>query len=284
MIGISLVLGILATAAQDLVPAAAAIAPPESRGRIVGTVMTGLLLGILLSRVVSGAVSQYVSWRAVFVGAAGLVGALTLLLAWRLPSFPPTTDKPYGELLVSIFSLLRTVAPLRKAALAQAILSFAFSGFWSTLALGLEAEPFRLHASVAGAFGIAGAAGALAAPIAGSFADKRGPAAVARLGAVVCLLSFGAMTALSQSIVVLVIGTMTFDLGAQSSLIAHQTIVYGEDPNARSRLNAVLVSGMFVGMASGAFTATRVFATHGLLGVLVLCAGASLAALIVRSV
>lgn len=283
IIALSLLLGILATAAQDLVPAAAAIAPAESRGRIVGTVMTGLLLGILLSRVVSGAVSQFVSWRAVFAGAAGLVGALTLLLAWRLPSFPPTTDKSYGELLLSIVSLIRTVPPLRRAALTQAILSFAFSGFWSTLALGLDGPPFHLRSSVAGAFGIAGAAGALAAPIAGGFADKRGPVAVARLGAIVSLVSFAAMAGLSGSLIMLVIGTIVFDAGTQSSLIAHQTIVYAQDPSARSRLNAVLVSGMFIGMASGAFTATRVFGAFGFFGVLVLCTGAALVAVVVRS-
>lgn len=283
IIGASLLLGILATMAQDLVPAAASIAPPESRGRIVGTVMTGLLLGILLSRVVSGAVSQYVSWRAVFGGAAVAITALLGLLAWQLPSFPPTTNKPYLELLASMVGLIRTVAPLRRAALAQALISVAFSGFWSTLALGLAAPPFELKSSVAGLFGIAGAAGALAAPIAGAFSDKRGPAAVARLGALVCVVSFGAMAALSHSIIPLAIGTVVFDAGAQSSLIAHQTIVYAQDPSARSRLNAVLVSGMFIGMASGAFFASRVFADYGFRGVLIFCTVASTAALIVRS-
>jgi predicted MFS family arabinose efflux permease len=282
MIGMSLVLGVLATATQDLVPAAAAIAPPEARGRIVGTVMTGLLLGILLSRVVSGAVSQYVSWRIVFGGAAISVLGLSALLAWRLPSFPPTTDKPYGELLISILGLIRTIPALRRAGLAQGLVSVAFSGFWSTLALGLAAPPFQLKSSIAGLFGIAGAAGALAAPIAGAFSDKRGPAAVARLGAAVCVVSFFAMAGLSSSIIALAVGTVVFDAGAQSSLIAHQTIVYAQDPTARSRLNAVLVSSMFIGMSSGAFLATRAFARWGWPGVLVFCGGASVLALIVR--
>ncbi|MBX3226433.1 MAG: MFS transporter [Labilithrix sp.] len=282
MIAASFALGLAATTAQDLVPAAAAIAPAESRGRVVGMVMTGLLLGILLSRVVSGAVSQYASWRAVFGGAAGAVVLLFALLAWRLPSFPPATDRSYVALLASIGALVRDLAPLRRAALAQALLSFAFSGFWSTLALGLDAAPFHLSSTVAGAFGIAGAAGALAAPLAGAASDKRGPESVARAGALVCLASFGAMAALAESLVALAVGTVAFDAGAQSSLIAHQTIIYAQDPAARSRLNAVLVSGMFVGMASGAFTASRVFAAWGLRGVLVLCAGASGVALLVR--
>lgn len=283
LVVVSLLLGILATVAQDLVPAAAAIAPPESRGRIVGTVMTGLLLGILLSRVVSGAISQYVSWRAVFGGASVAIVGLIGLLAWRLPSFPPTTDEPYFVLLASMVGLVRRMPALRRATLAQALLAVAFSGFWSTLALGLAAPPFGLKASIAGLFGIAGAAGALAAPIAGAFSDKRGPAAVARLGAAISVVSYAVMAGVKGSLVVLAIGTVTFDAGTQSSLIAHQTIIYGEDPNARSRLNAVLVSGMFIGMASGAFLASRVFAVYGFPGVLAMCTVFSLAALVVRS-
>lgn len=278
----SLFLGIFATSAQDLVPAAAAIAPAESRGRVVGTVMTGLLLGILLSRVVSGAVSQYLSWRVVFGGAAAAITALLGLFVWQLPSFPPTTDKPYLELLASMAGLIRRVAPLRTAALAQSLISVAFSGFWSTLALGLAAPPFELKSSVAGLFGIAGAAGALAAPIAGAFSDRRGPASVARLGAAVCLVSFAGMAFFSKSLIALAVGTVVFDAGAQGSLIAHQTIIYAQDPSARSRLNAVLVSSMFIGMSTGAFIASRVFAQYGFAGVLVMCAVASAAALVVR--
>lgn len=283
MIASSFFLGVFATMAQDLVPAAATLAPPESRGRIVGTVMTGLLLGILLSRVVSGAVTQYLSWRTVFGGAAVAIAALFVLLARRLPSFTPTTTATYPTLLVSMARLLLTVAPLRRAALAQGLISAAFSAFWSTLALGLEAPPFALASSVAGLFGIAGAAGALAAPIAGALSDRRGAPAVARAGALGCVLSFAAMALLSRSIWALALGTIVFDAGAQTSLIAHQTIIYAQDPSARSRFNAVLVSSMFVGMSSGALVASRVFGAHGLRGVLVLCAATSGAALVTRS-
>ncbi|MFO0740620.1 MAG: MFS transporter [Labilithrix sp.] len=283
LVAASLFIGVFATMAQDLVPAAAAIAPAESRGRVVGTVMTGLLTGILLSRVVSGAVSQYVSWRAVFGGAAVAIAALLALFARQLPSFPPTTDRPYFELLASMAGLVRKIPALRRAALAQSLVSMAFSAFWSTLALGLAAPPFELKSSIAGLFGIAGAAGALAAPIAGTFSDRRGPAAVARLGALVCLVSFGAMAIFSRSIVVLAVGTVVFDAGAQSSLIAHQTIIYAQDPSARSRLNAVLVSSMFIGMALGAFLATRVLSSFDFTAVLWMCTGISALALTARS-
>jgi predicted MFS family arabinose efflux permease len=278
----SLAVGLAATVAQDLVPAAAAIADPASRGKTVGTVMTGLLLGILLSRVVSGAVTEYLSWRAVFLGAAGIVALFAVTAAQVLPSFPPTARASYVALLASMGALVRDVAPLRRAAVTQGLLSFAFSGFWSTLALGLAAPPFGLSSVVAGSFGIAGAAGAMAAPIAGGLSDRRGPAVVIRAGAALTVGAFVAMALLGRSLAVLVIGTVVFDLGVQSCLIAHQTIVYAQDPAARSRLNAVLVSAMFLGMSGGAFVASRVFLRSGLSGVCAIGALAAGAALALR--
>jgi predicted MFS family arabinose efflux permease len=278
----SLAIGITATMAQDLVPAAAALADPAARGKTVGTVMTGLLLGILLSRFLSGAVTAYASWRVVFFGAAGMIAAFGVV-AWRtLPSFPPTSHGSYLSLLGSMLALVRDIAPLRRAALTQALLSVAFSGFWSTLALGLAAPPFELSSFVAGSFGIAGAAGALAAPIAGGISDRRGPGGVIRFGALITLLAFAVMAVFGRSIVVLVGGTIVFDLGVQSCLIAHQTIVYAQDPNARSRLNAILVSSMFIGMSSGAFLASHVFATYGFRGVCAMGAAMAGAALALR--
>ena len=278
----SLAVGLLATVAQDLVPAAAAIAEPSSRGKTVGTVMTGLLLGILLSRVVSGAVTEYLSWRAVFFGAAGVMALFTATAARMLPTFPPTVRASYGALLRSMATLVRDVAPLRRAAMTQGLLSVAFSGFWSTLALGLAAPPFGLSSVVAGSFGIAGAAGAVAAPIAGGLSDRRGPRVVIRVGAALTVIAFGAMAVSGRSLIVLVGGTILFDLGVQSCLIAHQTIVYAQDPAARSRLNAVLISAMFLGMSGGAFAASRVFAGFGFPGVCAMGAVAAGGALALR--
>jgi len=249
---------------------------------VVGTVMTGLLLGILLSRVVSGAVAEQLGWRAVFIGAAVIVVILSAISAWRLPRFPPQTSEPYGALLRSMFELMRTVAPLRRAALVQGLLCVAFSGFWSTLALGLAAPPFELGSTVAGAFGLAGAAGAVMAPLAGAMADKRGPLTVIRLGAFISVIAFGAMAFFDDSLVVLVLATVVFDLGIQASLISHQTIVYGLEARARSRLNALLISSMFIGMALGAAIASRVFAVAGFRGVTATSAAFAALALVIR--
>lgn len=279
----SLLIGVLATAAQDFVPAAAAIAAPSRRGKTVGTVMTGLLLGILLSRVVSGALAERAGWRAPFAAAALSITVLAALAAWRLPRFAPTTQEGYLSLLRSMASLLAGSRPLRRAVAVQALLSVAFSGFWSTLALALAAEPYRLGSTVAGAFGIAGAVGAMAAPLAGSLADRRGPISMARVGALVTALAFAAMAIWQGSLWVLVAATVVFDLGVQSTLIAHQTVIYGLEPSARSRLNALLISGMFVGMSLGAVIANHAFAHFGWLGVTCSSAAFAVAALLLRS-
>lgn len=178
----SLVIGLAATLAQDIVPAAATLAPETQRGKVVGTVMTGLLLGILLSRVMSGLIAEQFGWRAVYALAAGSIGLIGVA-AWRgLPRFAPTTSLGYGALLGSMLRLWAQHPTLRRAAVSQGLLSVAFSAFWSTLAVMLHAS-FGLGSAAAGAFGLAGAAGALAAPLAGRLADRRGPERVTRLGA-----------------------------------------------------------------------------------------------------
>ncbi len=283
----SLLIGLTATLAQDIVPAAATLAPVAHRGKAVGTVMTGLLLGILLSRVVSGFVAEHYHWRTMFVVAALSIAGIGIA-AWRgLPAFEPTTTMSYGALLGSLAALWRQYATLRRAALAQGLLAVGFSAFWSTLAVMLHGEPFHLGSAAAGAFGLAGAAGALAAPIAGRLADRRGPELVTRLGAALAVLSFAAMAMASlltaqAQLLLLIGGAIGFDLGVQAALIAHQTIVYGIEPAARSRLNAVLMVGMFIGMATGAALGSALLAQWGWVGVMLLAAGAALAALGVR--
>ncbi|MDQ7957704.1 MAG: MFS transporter [Pseudomonadota bacterium] len=287
LLAASLVIGLSATLAQDIVPAAATLAPETHRGKVVGTVMTGLLLGILLSRVVSGFVAEHFGWRSMFVAAAASI-ALIGAAAWRgLPRFRPTTHLAYGALLGSLGKLWRQHGALRRAALAQGLLSVGFSAFWSTLAVMLHGAPFHLGSAAAGAFGLAGAAGALAAPIAGRIADRRGPELVTRLGAGLVVVSF-ALMALSPLLMpharlgLLVASAIGFDLGLQAALIAHQTIVYSIDPGARSRLNAVLFTGTFIGMAAGSALGALALAQWGWMGVTVLATVSALGALAVR--
>ncbi len=282
----SALLGLTATLAQDVVPMAAALSPAEHRGRVVGQVMTGLLLGILLSRVMSGVIADVLGWRWVY-GLAAAALTVAGLASWRwLPSSPPATHTTYGALLRSLGGLWRSWPTLRRAAIAQALLAVAFSAFWSTLAVMLH-QRFGLGSAVSGAFGLAGAAGALAAPLAGRIADKRGPGVVTRLGALLVVLSFAAMSLTvwldrSAAIAVLVVLAIIFDFGVQAALVAHQTIVYSLDPAARSRLNALLFTGMFIGMATGAALGSLLLSSFGWLGVTGLATVASGLALAVR--
>ncbi|WP_222619334.1 MFS transporter [Undibacterium hunanense] len=283
----SLAIGLTATMAQDIVPAAATLAHESRRGKVVGTVMTGLLMGILLSRVISGFVAEHFGWRTMFVLAAAGVSLIGVAI-WRgLPHFAPTTTLSYRALLGSLLDLLRRHGMLRRASLAQGLLAMGFGAFWSTLAVMLHAEPFHLGSAVAGAFGLAGAVGALAAPVAGHLADKHGPGLVTKLGAGLTAVSFAAMNfspflSPTAQLWLLGIGTVGFDLGVQATLIAHQTIVYSIDPGARSRLNAVLFVGMFIGMASGATLGSALLAQWGWTGVTGLATATALAALAVR--
>ncbi|PZP34383.1 MAG: MFS transporter [Roseateles depolymerans] len=277
----SVAIGLTATLAQDLVPAAATLAPEAERGRRVGQVMTGLLLGILLSRVAAGSVAALVGWRAVYGAAAVAVAVLTPLLWRRLPAFVPATQASYGSLLASMAHLWRQHPALRRAALAQGLLSVAFSAFWSTLALVLAGPEFGQGSAVAGAFGLAGAAGALAAPLAGGLADRRGPQAVIRVSALLVFLAFAVQTVMPASLPLLVGVAVVFDLGVQAALVSHQSVIYSLDPASRSRLNAVLVSCMFLGMASGAALGSSLLAHLGWRAVPALGAVAALLALVI---
>ena len=282
----SLAIGLMATVAQDIIPAAATLAPENRRGKIVGMVMTGLLAGILLSRVFSGIVAQYFGWRSVYLLAAAGVLLITLTI-WRiLPAFKPQTSLSYPALLRSLGKLWREHAELRYAAVAQGLLSVGFSAFWSTLAMML-AERYQLGSAVAGSFGLAGAAGALAAPLAGSLADRHGASYVTKVGATLVLVSFALMFALPAlpvpaQLALIVLSAVGFDLGVQATLVAHQTIIYAINPGARSRLNAIMFTLVFIGMASGAALGSKALESFGWSGVVALASLAAAAGLLVR--
>lgn len=252
---VSLLIGMAATMAQDIVPAAAILAPAGKQGKMVGTVMTGLLLGILLSRTVSGVVGAVFGWRVMYQAAAVSV-ALIGLVMWRvLPRFAIHSTLSYPQLMASMAHLWQRYPALRRAALAQGALSVAFSAFWSTLAVMLS-EHYHMGSAVAGGFGIAGAAGALAAPLAGGLADKFGAGKVTQMGAALVTVSFALMfilplLPLHGQLALIALSAIGFDLGLQSSLVAHQNLVYGLEPQARGRLNALLFTVVFIGMSLG---------------------------------
>lgn len=286
LLTVSLLLGMAATMAQDIVPAAAILAPDGKQGKMVGTVMTGLLLGILLSRTVSGFVGATLGWRTMYQLAAASIVLVGLLLWSVLPRFATHSTLSYPALMGSMARLWLRYPALRRAAFAQGFLSVAFSAFWSTLALMLLAK-YQLGSAAAGAFGIAGAAGALAAPLAGGLADRVGPQRVTLLGAALVTLSFGLMLLLPLlspygQLALIAAAAVGFDLGLQSSLVAHQNLVYRLEPQARGRLNAMLFTGVFIGMAMGSVLGSKLYEVASWEGVVLLAIAAGGAAVAVR--
>lgn len=250
----SLLVGACATVAQHIVPFAATLASPEKRGATVGTVMAGLLSGILLSRTLSGFVGELAGWREMFWLGVPMALIAATVMAAVLPKLPAASSLKYFHALGSLGSLWKTEPALRTATLTQGALFGAFSAFWTALALYLQSPRYGLGADTAGLFGIVGAVGIFAAPVAGRIADRRGPHFVVWSGAVMTLLSW-AVFGWWDSLVGMVIGVVLLDFGIQSALVSHQHIIYALNPAARSRLNTVMMTGMFLGGAAGSAAA-----------------------------
>lgn len=279
LIAASVVVGMLGSIGQDFVPIAAQLAPDEQRGRAVGTVTTGLLSGILLSRALGGWVSDTLGWRAMQFVAAGLMLGV-MAMVWRtVPDLPPVSRNRYGALIASMWTFWHEYRALRLAVMAQALLASTLGAFWSTLALVLAAPPFHLGAGVAGTYGIAGAAGALAAPWFGRLNDHRGPLPAIRIGCALVIVAFIGLAFLTPSLWILAAGAVIFDLGVMAALVSHQAIVNGLDSQARSRLNGLLMTGAMAGMAAGAAIGSAAWARAGTLGIYGFAALAGLAAL-----
>jgi len=248
------VVGIAGSVVQQIVPFAADLARPERRGQVVGTVMSGVLCGILLGRAVGGFTGDHWGWRAAFWLGAIATSLVWLLLVFTLPQHQPRTKQPYSSLMKSLVSLWCEEPLLRTATYIQACLFASFIGLWTILALQLH-NTFHLGADIAGLMGIVGAVGILIAPLAGRIADRRGPYAVIGLGCLVMVLSF-VVLGLWSSLVGLVIGIILMDLGEQSAMISNQHVIYALRPEARSRINTLYMTGMFIGGAFGSWGAS----------------------------
>jgi predicted MFS family arabinose efflux permease len=264
------VVGATAVAVQVIVPLAAHLAPPDERGRVVGTVMSGLLLGVLLSRTVAGVVSDLVGWRAVFGLGAALTAGIAALLWWRLPTVAPVVTMRYPELLASVVRIVRDEPALRLRMLYGGLVFASFSAFWTSAGFMLAGPAYDWSDGAIGAFALVGAAGALAAKFAGRLAD-RGRVHLATGGFLVAMaLSYGLLAPGEQSLAALLVGVVAMDLGCQGVHISNQSIIYALRPEARSRINTAYMTSYFVAGSLGSGLSAVIFPIYGWAGVCLL--------------
>ncbi|RMO16618.1 Major facilitator family transporter [Pseudomonas cichorii] len=259
---VSLLVGFSSVSVQMLIPLAAHLAPEETRGRVVGSIMGGLLLGILLARPVSSLVADHFGWRAVFGSAAVLMAGISVVLATTMPKRVPDHRASYGQLLFSLWALLRQQPVLRQRAFYQACMFATFSLFWTAVPLEL-ARNHGLSQSQIALFALIGAIGAIAAPISGRLADA-GHSRIATLSA----LLFGALSFLPglipapYNLIGLAVTGVVLDFCVQMNLVVGQRAVYALDAASRSRLNALYMTSIFIGGAIGSSVASVLF-DHG---------------------
>ena len=262
-----LALGVVNVVPQMIVPFAAALAGPAERGRVVGTVMSGLLIGILLARTVSGFVTAAFGWRAVYWMAAALMVALAATL-WRLlPRDAPRPGLPYPALLRSLWGLLRAEPALREAAWLGALSFGAFNVFWITLALFLAGPAHHYGSATVGRFGLGGVAGALGASGAGRLADRIDPRRTTGAALALMLIAFALFGPAGTRLWALIAGIVLLDLGAQVTHISNQTRIYSLHAAARNRYNTVYMVAYFIGGAGGSALGLWGWAQAGWAGV-----------------
>ncbi|MFI3664467.1 MFS transporter [Citrobacter braakii] len=259
--------GLFSVVAQILVPLAATLATPDKRGKVVGTIMSGLLLGILLARTVAGLLANLGGWRTVF-WVASILMALMAIALWRgLPKMKSDTHLNYPQLLGSVFSLFIHDKLLRTRAMLGCLTFANFSILWTSMAFLLAAPPFNYSEGTIGLFGLAGAAGALGARPAGGFADKGKSHLTTTTGLLLLLLSWWAIWLGHSSVPMLIIGILVLDLTVQGVHITNQTVIYRIHPDARNRLTAGYMTSYFIGGAAGSLISASAWQHAGWAGV-----------------
>lgn len=279
--GALVIVGVTTVVAQIIVPMTASLAADNQRGRAVGTVMSGLMIGVLMARVISGIVAATLGWRTVFVIAAVAMLVLAVVLRRMLPTVEPSGSISYRALLWSVVALVRQEPVLRQRMALGAVAMGSFSILWTAVAFLLSGPPYHYGNAVIGLFGLAGLAGAVAAPAVGRLAD-RGYRRYSTLGAIGCLLaSWGLLALGGRWLAALIPGVVLLDLGAQSLHISNQSDIYALRPEVHSRLNTAYMLGYFTGGAMMSAAASLVFSAAGWTGVCVLGTLTALAGLAV---
>lgn len=274
-------IGLLAVVTQVLVAYAATLANPSERGRVVGVVTSGIIIGILLARTVAGTLSDFLGWRSVYVVSAVATLIITGLLVKALPrQTSPRAHVPYPRLIGSVFSLFVEEPVLRIRAVLALLIFAAITVLWTPMVLPLSAPPLSLSHTEIGLFGLAGAAGAVGAASAGGLADRGHAQRTTGIALAIMLVSWLPISLLSHSLWSLIIGVVAIDFGLQSAHVANQSLIYRVRPEAQSRLTAGYMACYSIGCAGGSIAATLIYAAAGWSGVCLVGAAISAIALL----
>jgi predicted MFS family arabinose efflux permease len=257
--------GLFASVTHVVLPLASDVVADGKRGNAIGTVMTGLLSGILAARTFAGWIGNLYGWRAVFLTAGAINVSLAFLIWENISAFPPKQRLGYQSVMSSLYTLLRSKPLLRESCAIGALTFASFGCFWTTVTFLLKSQ-YNLGAGPAGTLGLAGIAGALVAPFAGLKADRRGSRHTISIGLAILAVSYliiwaGVAAKMRENLhlTVLVVGVVVLDLGAQITQVANQTRVFGLDASARSRLNTIYMTIYFSGGALGSWLAAKVW-------------------------
>lgn len=277
----SFMVGIFSLIPQLLVPMTAHLAKPAERGSKIGFVMSGLLLGILLSRTISGFVGANFGWRAMFYIAAGIMVVIWLLLLFLLPEIEPEYDGSYCSLMQSLATLIKKEPALRIASIRGALCFACFSAFWTTLTFLLRVN-FNKGSDIAGLFGLVGAFGAIAAGLMGKLSDKMDAYKLSTFTLLLIVVSFVIFILSGNSIAGLVIGVVIMDMGVQATHISNQSLIFALHPQARNRINTIYMVTYFIGGGIGTYLASMAWDHYQWTGVCIVGIVLSLIAVIVH--
>ena len=250
----SLSIGLFAVTAQVILPMAASLVS-QNRGKVVGIIFTGILVGILTARVFSGFITEWIGWQYVYRISAGMVAITAIMMQSDFPSVKERFEGSYPQLLSSVLYQLKRFSTLRLAALLGALVFGTLSSFWVTLTFYLSGEPFNYKADTIGLFGLLAAGGALLAPMVGKLSDKSdSPKKALLISLNFVLLSIVLLYFFPVSLIVLLLAVLLIDIGVQAIQITNIALIYTLDSSANSRINTVYMTSYFIGGALGAFT------------------------------
>ncbi|MET7571690.1 MFS transporter [Streptomyces sp. NPDC005492] len=271
LVAASAVTGVTTVVPQIIIPMAAGLVPAERRGTVTGTLLSGLIGGILLARTFSGTLGEAFGWRAPYVVAAVIVLALAAILARVIPDTTPSTRQSYPSLIAAPLRLLRAEQALRRSCLYQATVFAGFSAAWTTLTLLVTGPTYGMGAQAVGVLGLVGAASMFSTPLAGRLADVRGPDTVSLLAMLGTIASAAVLVPASAGgttgLLALATGMLLLDVAVQSGQVANQARIFALRPEARARINTAYMTCAFLGGSTGSWLGVRAYDRFGWQGV-----------------